>query len=140
MLLAYSASSAAAILVGNIDNLQRLVPLQLKGKDGESLSLGFRTTRIVIGLGIYIKNQGYVLLPEEGSTLYYPLDDKQIDDMQADGSLPSTLPEHSLPLIEYIYGYSLWIAIAVISIYIRWDEVRREKIEASQRSQHLPPA
>ncbi len=121
------AASAGSILMGNSDNLQRLSPLQLKGKYGEPLYLGYRTTKVVVGLGIYIKDQGYVLLPASDQALYYPLDAKQIAEMQADGSLPLNLPSRSLPLVEYLYGYSLWIAIAVVATYIRFDELRKKR-------------
>ena len=130
-LLLACTTASAGILIGNYDNLQRLMPVEMKGKEGEALALGFRTTRVVFGLGIYVKNQGYVLMPADGNATYYPLEPELLKELQDAGSLPKELPDHWLPLSEYALGYSLWWAIALVAAYIRFDEIRKKKAVAA---------
>lgn len=39
---------------------------------------------------------------------------KELKTLQDEGLLPNPLPTYSRPILDYIYGYSLWILLAVI--------------------------
>ena len=121
------AGVPVSISMGNADQLQELIPVPLKNAEGESLLLGYRTTRVVFGLGLYIKNQGYVLIPAGRSRAYYSLEANDIEAMQHSGVLPKDLPPHTLPLQDYLVGYSLWIAIAIAAFYVWYTEKRAKR-------------
>jgi hypothetical protein len=61
-------------------------------------------------------DEGYVLA--DHSKQYYPLDEAKIKELQDQGLLPNPLPLFKLELLDYILGYSLWLTIAVIGLWM----------------------
>ena len=47
----------------------------------------------------------------EAFSSFYPLSEEKIKELQQSGLLPSPLPKYSIPLWDYIFGYSLWIIL-----------------------------
>jgi hypothetical protein len=61
-----------------------------------------------------VSDDGYVLQKKTDYGAYYPLSEQRIIEMQQGGLLPSPLPKYSIPILAYIFGYSLWIILAFV--------------------------
>ena len=66
--------------------------------------------------GLYLHDDGYVLAEQDDAYRYIPLDNAKITELQEKGILPKPLPEYSIPLSQYLAGYSLWLIIAGLVI------------------------
>ena len=77
-------------------------------------------------LGAYVERDGYVLKPP-GADIYFPLDDEKISALQQLGVLPDPLPAFAIPALDYAFGYSLWILIAGILIWVGGGELVRKR-------------
>jgi len=102
------------IRVGMIENVGKIEDVDLVGNDGEDLFLGYKTSSFFLGAGVFLKDDGYVLGVEGGDGYYELGDDAELASLQASGLLPAPLPEYSIPLAEYAFGFSLWIVLAGI--------------------------
>ena len=99
--------------------------------------MGYRTTITWFVLGIYLKDQGYILAVtgnrtegacvgnEEGQ--YYDLNEDGITSFQSEGSLPIPLPNYEIDVLFYVIGYSLWLIIAGIAGYSGLKRVFKKK-------------
>lgn len=130
--IAVTESFAARVLFGESDFLHELGEVKLKSSAGEELSLGFKSHMLVVGLGIYCKSDGYVLLKRGSLSEYYPFPAaSDVVQLQRAGLLPDPLPAFSLPWQEYLLGYSLWwAAIGAAIVMSLWDAA------ASRRRRH----
>ena len=97
----------AKLRFGKHEEVRCIVDVDARGPKGESLCLAFKTTSYWVGGGVYLADDGYVLKPRGQDGVYYP--------MPTGGppstGLPSPLPSYSVPVIDYVGGYSLWFAI-----------------------------
>lgn len=66
--------------------------------------------------GLYLHDDSYVLAERDDDYKYIPLDKAKITELQKKGILPDPLPEYSIPLSQYLVGYSLWLIIAGLII------------------------
>ena len=111
MVIAAPTCEAArgGIIIGKQENLHRLADVPLKGPRGEDLVLSFKTSMLVLGLGLYCKDDGYVLTKASDPNAYFALPESAtVAQMQATGLLPRPLPSYKVPAWEYAAGYSLW--------------------------------
>ena len=101
---------------------------ELKGPNGETLFLGYKTSTYFFLLGVYIEDDGYVLGVKGESKKYMsmPSSDK-IQLAQAIKLLPSPLPRYSIDPVEYMLGYSLWILIAGVVGWVAIKSVLSKK-------------
>lgn len=129
--LFYSSQVAAAKLkFGEQDKLVSIQEVELTGSEGEALNLGYRiTTRFFIG-GIYLIDQGYVLPTRDSENGdYYSLTEDRIAEMQQEGSLPTPLPVYTISWQDYLLGYSLWIIVGIVLLYVVLKLVSRKPKE-----------
>jgi hypothetical protein len=111
MLLSTPACEAARgrVFFGKNETLHRLADVPLKGPDGEALALSFKTSTLFLGLGLYCKDDGYVLAKASDPSFFLPMPAAEtIPQMQAAGLLPQPLPSYKVPAWDYVVGYSLW--------------------------------
>lgn len=102
------------LMFGVDETLECIQDVSLKGGSGEPLCLAWKTSKYFFGAGVYLKDDGYVL-KVPGGTSYYPLPDPgELKAFQAQGLMPDPLPHYSLPIWEYLFGYSLWLVIAFV--------------------------
>src|SRR5512140_3111537 len=101
-------------MFGVDETLECIQDISLKGGQGEPLCLGWKTSKFFVGAGVYLKDDGYVLkVPNANS--YYPLPyPAELKAFQAQGLMPDPLPHYTLPVWEYLFGYSLWIIVAFV--------------------------
>jgi hypothetical protein len=108
---ANSQARAKRLSIGKKERLHELCDAKLCGPHGEKLAVSFKTTTTQIaGLGLYCKNDGYVLSLKDapGSFFNWP-DATQVGQFQFIGLLPQPLPSYKVPAREYISGSSLWL-------------------------------
>jgi hypothetical protein len=106
-----------AMLFGTQDDLNCIVDIPLTGPNSEALCLGFRVEmKFFIG-GVYAKDQGYIL-KIKNEKAYYPMPTgDELAEFQANSMIPSPLPAYSVPLWDYLFGYSLWIIIGIMGAF-----------------------
>jgi hypothetical protein len=103
---------------GDDDTIHKIQDVDIKSPKGDQLYLGYRTTTTYFILGVYLKKGGYVLADRHNTdNSYYPLSERMISDFQATGSLPKPMPKYELTIVDYLFGYSLWVLIFVIAAY-----------------------
>lgn len=119
------------LMFGKDETLTCIQPVTLKGADGESLCLAFKTSKYFVGAGVYLKDDGYVLKATSQKDLYYPMPaPEELKAFQAQGLVPDPLPAYSVPVVEYLFGYSLWIVIAGVVAFERLKSARTKKRKA----------
>ena len=106
-----------SMLFGTQDDLNCIVDIPLTGANSEPLCLGFRVSmKFFIG-GVYAKDEGYVL-KIKSEKAYYPMPaGDELAELQANSMIPSPLPSYSVPLWDYLFGYSLWIIIGIMGAF-----------------------
>jgi hypothetical protein len=118
------------LLFGSDETLTCIQHVEVTGPKGEPLCLAYKTTKVFFGAGIYLKDDGYVLRIENDAKHYFPLPADQVAKWQAASLLPNPLPPYTIPLIEYAFGYSLWIVIVVVAVWGAIAHLRRKRREA----------
>lgn len=102
---------------GKDESITKITSVNLTGNEGERLFLGYKTTSYWLVAGVYLKDDGYVLGVEDGDSYYDMPEGEELARLQASGGLPQILPEYSIPLAEYAFGYSLWIVLAGVGAW-----------------------
>lgn len=95
--------------------------------EGQPVCLAYKTTTYWLGAGIYLSNDGYVLKPRERGGLFYELT-PDMRDGKVEG-IPHPLPDYAIPAGDYVWGFSLWWAIAIAIAWgalLRWMRRRRQ--------------
>jgi hypothetical protein len=112
------AEVTMALMFGVDESITCIQPVTLKGANDEQLCLAFKTSKIFFGAGVYLRDDGYVLKPVNEYKSYYhmPGADK-VARFQQEGLLPSPLPLYKIPVLDYLFGYSLWIVIALAIVF-----------------------
>jgi hypothetical protein len=125
------------------DKITCIQSVGVKGQDNEPLCLAYKTSKLFVVAGVYMKDEGYVLGDPAHKDRFYPWPDAdQVKKWQSAELLPDPLPEYSIPAIEYAFAYSLWIVIAVM---IAWGVAknaltkRRQARDAAIPVSHGPP-
>ncbi|MEC8832056.1 MAG: hypothetical protein VX772_06835 [Bacteroidota bacterium] len=65
-------------LFGKSERIEKIMDVDIKGSNGEDLYLGYKTTSQFFFMGVYIKDDGYVLGIKGKFGSYYPLDNQQL--------------------------------------------------------------
>lgn len=107
-----SVDSAQAMLFGRSEKIHKIQPID------DEYSLSHKLTIYYFVAGVYLKDDGYVAQERGISDTYIPLTPAMIGELQTEGLLPKPLPEYSIPLIDYAAGFSLWLIIAAIGLFV----------------------
>ena len=129
------------LLFGKQESLSCIVDVPVRGRGGEELCLGFKTSSYFVGGGVYLRDDGYVFRVKGTSDRYIPVSAEELTELQQSGSLPTPLPPYSVPLFEYAFGYSLWIILAVMAIFgaVRSVASKRRRAEDARTPISLGP-
>lgn len=129
------------MMFGTQDDLSCIVDIPLTGPNSEALCLGFRVSMHFFVGGIYTKDEGYIL-KIKAEKAYYPMpagDD--LAQLQASSMIPTPLPSYSVPVWDYLFGYSLWIIIgvmgAVFGIKHALTKRKRARLAAEPAPAHI---
>lgn len=106
---------------GNEDVFHKIqdleIPAELAGelppKWSEGVELDSHLVTHWLGAGAWLEDKGYAIKLRGGDT-YWPLDADMAAGLQEMNILPRPLPKYEIPVIDYVFGYSLWIVIAVL--------------------------
>jgi hypothetical protein len=114
---------------GKDEVLTCIVDVGLKSPKNESLCLGYKTTKYAFVAPAYMTDDGYVLIVKSDGRHYYPMPSgKDLEGYQTAGLLPRPLTSYEIPTIEYVFGYLLWIVVALViggALLGRWNWQRR---------------
>ena len=109
------------LLFGDKEEIDKIQ--DIKGTDYQ---LGHKYTLHFFLAGVYLSDDGYVLQPKNAHDTYYPNSEQEIKELQKAGLLPSPLPKYSIPIWQYLFGYSLWIVLAfVIGGPFVWPRIQK---------------
>jgi hypothetical protein len=121
------------MLFGTQDDLNCIVDIPLKGGANEPLCLGFKVSLHFFVGGIYVSDGGYILRVRNNSKSFYEMPQGQeLADYQVNGMIPTPLPAYSVPVFDYLFGYSLWIILGVMGAFVA--------IRHAVRKRRLPKA
>jgi hypothetical protein len=121
------------LLFGEQEKVTCITDVTLKGADNEALCLAHKTTTYFVGAGLYLKDDGYVLgIKGKADSSYYNMPtERELKEFQEAGSLPTPLPSYNIGALEYVLGYSLWIALAVTAMWYGGKRLLRSRSRVS---------
>lgn len=118
MTMSAPANAKKGGMIGEKDQVHKIQSIDMKGKDGEKLYLGYMTESYFLIAGVYMKDAGYVIGIEGNDDSYYPMPTgDKLKSLQKSGVLPDPLPKYEIELMDYLFGFSLWILIAIAFIW-----------------------
>ena len=123
------AAHAGKFCFGVDESLQTIQKVDVKGAEGEPLSLARKIRMDCFLLPYTVTDEGYVLAKDDGKS-YYDLSAEQVTEFQKAGTLPDPLPEFNLSTFDLIMGHALWILIAVVAGWTAFDYIRKPKDDA----------
>lgn len=83
---------------------------------GDRTELVSHTTTLFILAGVNITDHGYAI-QVGGTDGYWELNPDLTKALQEANVLPNPLPKYSIPIIDLLFGYSLWILIAGFALF-----------------------
>lgn len=134
------SSPAQAYKFGTDESIHKIQDVTLKGAEDEKLFLGYMTRTRWFLAGIYVEDAGYVLGVDGPGKRYFNMPTGEpLAGFQRNGFLPDPLPGYSLSVWDYIFGYSLWWALALGALWV-WFADRRKRRAAAQAPIAAAPA
>jgi hypothetical protein len=121
------ALPAQAFDFGAEEKLHPLVDVELKGAEGEDLTLGFKTTLNNFILPYSLSDDGYVLLVRGQNGKFYELEQERVAAWQEAGFLPDPFPAYEIPLMERIFSYGLYFAILLALPFYIVPAIRKRR-------------
>ncbi len=125
-----TSANAEKVRFGRSDEIVPLQDVAITRRDGEKLYLGHMISRSIFLLPYHMRDNGYVL-GVKGGGRWYPLSAQQIRSYQARGLLPDPLPGYQISPLEWVVGYSAWIALIGFGAWFAWA------IRATRRSRRV---
>lgn len=119
------------------DSIDCITPVKLKGDDGAALCLAHKTSKLFVGAGVWVRDDGYVLRREGDAHVFYPWPDAAtVKAWQSEQLLPDPLPSYSVSIADYLVGYSLWIILIAMLVV---SQVKRVLTRRRQAQDALTP-
>ena len=91
-------------------------PADLPPEWQKGIELDSHTVTHWIGGGAWLENVGYAIRVP-GADDYWALDAEMTKALQEAKVLPDPLPKYEIPVMDYVFGYSLWIIIGVLAVW-----------------------
>lgn len=127
-----ASSGAQAFMFGKDETIHKIEDVGVTGPAGEPLFLGYKTTTQYFIAGLYVQDDGYVLGMESDHGKYFPMPTgDELKNFQGQRLLPDPLPPYKLAALDYVVGYSLWIAVPIIVVVYLIGWMRRKKTAAA---------
>lgn len=122
----FAPHAEAAGMFGEQDNFKTLAKLSIPAdviaandlpkEWAGNVELTEHSTTLFILAGVYVSDKGYAIKPTTGDS-YWDLTEEQAKLLSEAGILPNPLPPHEMDMLDLIFGYSLWIVIAVVALF-----------------------
>ncbi len=122
------------LLFGRADTITCIQPSKVGGPNGEQLCLAYKTSKLFVGAGVYLKDEGYVLAERTDAKSFYPLSKEDIARWQGTGQLPTPLPSYDIPWYQYAFGYSLWLVLLLCIGLWRLDVRSKKRLAVRDRA------
>jgi hypothetical protein len=133
MLVLPMGAAEAAWQFGAQEDIHCLQDVTLKGAKDEALCLGYMTKTQYFLAGLYVVDEGYVLgVKGETGRYYHMPTGEDLDRFQRAGTLPNPLPPYKLSFWDYLIGYSLWWALALVALFYIVPAIRKRRAPAAQ--------
>jgi hypothetical protein len=113
-------------IFGTKETINHLQDLSMKGPNGEALYLGFLTSTHAFLLPYSMSSGGHVIGIKGVSGKFYKPPKEMFEQLQLAGALPKTLPVYKWTALDYLWGYSLWLGLAIIAIACFFQMRKRE--------------
>ena len=84
------------LLFGRDETITCIEHVKVTGQHSEPLCIAYKTTKLFVGAGVYVSDDGYVLGVESNSKSFYKLDAAEIQRLQGASMLPTPLPQYSI--------------------------------------------
>ena len=128
--MAAAPDSAHAAKFGTDEAVHVLAPTGIV-HNGKSVSICYKTMTYYFLAGVYTTDE-HVLCEGPPSQRYWPIPTGEtLAKLQRDGLMPATLPHYERGMFDYVIGYSLWLFIAAIAIYLPFS-MRSDKAKKSK--------
>ena len=109
---------------GEEDNFNKVQTLSLPAELANALppewakgiELDTHTITHWFGAGAWLEDKGFAITVP-GTDDYWQLTDEMTTELQGAGILPSPMPKYEIPIMDYVFGYSLWIVLAVVALF-----------------------
>lgn len=118
--------------------------MEIKFPDGDTRYLGYKTTGTYLysTFGMWISNDGYIVMSEPDSSKYKTLSSTDLDLMKSVELLPKNLPDKpSMSLLVILKGFSmLLIFLSLIAIALFWngmyviEKPKNDKVYSSKKN------
>ena len=140
-LLVFPAERAQAqYRFGTDEEIHFIEDVPLKGAENEALYLGYMTRTHNFILGYSVEDAGYVLgVKGESKKFYHMPKGDDLARFQKAGTLPDPLPPYRLGFFDYVVGYSLWWALALVAVFWGIGSWRKRK-GPEAAAEPAPPA
>ena len=117
---AFAGEAQAYTPFGTAEHTTRIEDVPLTTPAGDALYLGHKTSTVYFILGVFVRDDGYVLglrsNPKHIGDMPPP---SVLAELQKEGKLPDPLPPYHLGFGDYLAGYSLWIVAGpLIGLYL----------------------
>lgn len=116
-------------MFGHDERLTCIADAAIKGPKDEELCVAYKTSMYAVVAPAYFRDDGYVLAVKKTMKSYFPMPQgDELAELQTAGLVPKPLPAYQIPIIDYAFGYLLWIVIGgmiVFSILAKWQKSRR---------------
>jgi len=131
----------AAWQFGAQEDIHCLQDVTLKGAKDEALCLGYMMKTQYFLAGMYVVDEGYVLgVKGETGRYYHMPTGEDLARFQRGGFLPDPLPPYKIGFWDYVVGYSLWWALAIVAAIYGWQAIRKRRTAAAQPAPVAPAA
>jgi len=124
-------ANAARVRFGAREELHVFAPTKVVA-EGKTLSLCYKTYTYFLLAGIYTTDE--VVLCDGSKDRYWSLpSNEKIEQFQNANLLPKPIPSYKRPLIDYMFGYSLWILLALM-VPLSFAFKRHQKVTAKSNA------
>ncbi len=136
---------------GEEDNFNKVQALTVPAELADALppewsrgiELDTHTITHWFGAGAWLEEKGFAIVVP-GTEDYWQLDDEMTAELQGAGILPSPMPKYEIPIMDYVFGYSLWIVLGAIALFygakVLLFKKKPEPVPAASSSQPPPPS
>jgi hypothetical protein len=122
-----TAAQAGSLRFGKDSQVIKLQDIKMKGPNGEQLYLGYLLETDYFVLGTGVQDKGYVIGIKGQDDGFYRIPDAQkVQIAKNTGLLPREFPLYTISPLQYAIGYSLWLSIAILCLWMMIGRMSRK--------------
>jgi len=122
-----AVAQAGSLRFGKDTQIIKLQDIRMKGPKGEELYLGYLLETDYFVLGTGVQDKGYVIGIKGQDDGFYRIPDAQkVQIAKNTGLLPREFPAYTITPLQYAIGYSLWLSIAILCLWMLIGRISRK--------------